>query len=61
MNLGLTARSSGRRGRRGPGEPPYEPGSRSMHTNTVSLTLIDGPTLLIEFGGLRILIDQTFD
>jgi L-ascorbate metabolism protein UlaG (beta-lactamase superfamily) len=32
-----------------------------MNTNTVSLTLIDGPTLLIEFSGLRILTDPTFD
>ena len=32
-----------------------------MNTNTVSLTLIDGPTLLIEFGGLRFLTDPTFD
>jgi len=32
-----------------------------MNTNTISLTLIDGPTLLIEFGGLRILIDPAFD
>jgi hypothetical protein len=32
-----------------------------MNTNTVSLTLIDGPTLLIELGGLRFLTDPTFD
>ena len=32
-----------------------------LNANTVSLTLIDGPTLLIEFGGLRILTDPTFD
>jgi L-ascorbate metabolism protein UlaG (beta-lactamase superfamily) len=32
-----------------------------MTTETVRLTLIDGPTLLIEFGGLRFLTDPTFD
>jgi L-ascorbate metabolism protein UlaG (beta-lactamase superfamily) len=30
-------------------------------TTTVTLTLIGGPTLLIEMGGLRILTDPTFD
>ena len=29
--------------------------------NASTLTLIDGPTLLIELGGLRILTDPTFD
>ena len=32
-----------------------------MNTEIVQLTLIDGPTLLIEFGGLRLLTDPTFD
>jgi hypothetical protein len=32
-----------------------------MATETVRLTLIDGPTLLIEIGGLRFLTDPTFD
>jgi len=32
-----------------------------MRKKDVRLTLIDGPTLLIEFGGLRILTDPTFD
>jgi L-ascorbate metabolism protein UlaG (beta-lactamase superfamily) len=32
-----------------------------MTTDRVSLTLIDGPTLLIEIGGLRLLTDPTFD
>lgn len=32
-----------------------------MTTENVRLTLIDGPTLLIEFGGLRFLTDPTFD
>ncbi len=32
-----------------------------MGKTTVRLTLIDGPTLLIEYGGLRILTDPTFD
>jgi L-ascorbate metabolism protein UlaG (beta-lactamase superfamily) len=33
----------------------------NMEKPTVRLTLIDGPTLLIEYGGLRILTDPTFD
>jgi L-ascorbate metabolism protein UlaG (beta-lactamase superfamily) len=32
-----------------------------MNREKARLTLIDGPTLLIEFGGLRILTDPTFD
>lgn len=32
-----------------------------MKKTTVRLTLIDGPTLLIEYAGLRILTDPTFD
>ena len=32
-----------------------------MNKNSVTLTLIDGPTLLIELGGLRLLTDPTFD
>jgi L-ascorbate metabolism protein UlaG (beta-lactamase superfamily) len=32
-----------------------------MRLEPVRLTSIDGPTLLIEFGGLRILTDPTFD
>jgi L-ascorbate metabolism protein UlaG (beta-lactamase superfamily) len=33
----------------------------AMSTMTARLTLIGGPTLLLEFGGLRILTDPTFD
>jgi L-ascorbate metabolism protein UlaG (beta-lactamase superfamily) len=32
-----------------------------MNTECVRLTLIDGPTLLIEYGGIRLLTDPTFD
>jgi L-ascorbate metabolism protein UlaG (beta-lactamase superfamily) len=32
-----------------------------MTGERVRLTLIDGPTLLLEMGGLRILTDPTFD
>jgi L-ascorbate metabolism protein UlaG (beta-lactamase superfamily) len=32
-----------------------------MENNNVRLTLIDGPTLLIEIGGLRLLTDPAFD
>jgi L-ascorbate metabolism protein UlaG (beta-lactamase superfamily) len=32
-----------------------------MNKKAVTLTLIDGPTLLIEIGGLRLLTDPTFD
>ena len=35
--------------------------STASSTEEVRLTLIDGPTLLIEMGGLRILTDPTFD
>jgi L-ascorbate metabolism protein UlaG (beta-lactamase superfamily) len=39
-------------------------GQRGRENDTkeqIRLTLIDGPTILIEFGGLRILTDPTFD
>ena len=32
-----------------------------MNNSTVKLTLIGGPTILIETGGLRLLTDPTFD
>ena len=32
-----------------------------MEKTTVRLTLIDGPTLLVEYAGLRLLTDPTFD
>jgi L-ascorbate metabolism protein UlaG (beta-lactamase superfamily) len=32
-----------------------------MNDQNVVLTLIDGPTLLIEIGGLRLLTDPAFD
>lgn len=32
-----------------------------MNNRNIVLTLIDGPTLLIEIGGLRLLTDPTFD
>ncbi len=32
-----------------------------MKNEPVRLTAIDGPTLLIELGGMRILTDPTFD
>src|SRR4030095_12516666 len=32
-----------------------------MNNSTVKLTLIGGPTILIETGGLRVLTDPTFD
>lgn len=35
--------------------------STTMNHESVTLTFLDGPTLLIEFGGLRILTDPTFD
>src|SRR3954470_13142835 len=32
-----------------------------MSSSPLTLTLIGGPTVLIEFGGLRLLTDPTFD
>jgi L-ascorbate metabolism protein UlaG (beta-lactamase superfamily) len=36
-------------------------GEMQMNESTVTLTLIGGPTVLIETGGLRLLTDPTFD
>jgi L-ascorbate metabolism protein UlaG (beta-lactamase superfamily) len=33
----------------------------TVHTSKITLTLIGGPTVLIEYGGLRLLTDPTFD
>jgi L-ascorbate metabolism protein UlaG (beta-lactamase superfamily) len=35
--------------------------NHTVHTSKITLTLIGGPTVLIEYGGLRLLTDPTFD
>ena len=32
-----------------------------MTTNDITITYIGGPTVLLEFGGIRVLTDPTFD
>jgi len=40
---------------------PLTEEDRSKNSDTIRLTYIGGPTLLIEYGGLRFLTDPTFD
>jgi L-ascorbate metabolism protein UlaG (beta-lactamase superfamily) len=39
----------------------FKQGDTRMSSSLLTLTLIGGPTVLIEFGGLRLLTDPTFD